>query len=261
MTLRVAWFATAKGTSSRLLFNCTKRAIDDGRLDAEIVCVVCNREEGHSPNTDRFIADVIEAEVPLIAKSSLRKRRKAGAKVSIPSEELPPWRHEYDKRLYKRIQEFEPDIGILAGYMLVMTHELYRKLPCLNLHPALPGGPIGTWQQVIHQLIDKRADHSGMVLQRVTGVLDRGPVATWAQYPIVGPKFDELWLRDGDDPWSETGLFRAIREAGVIREKQFLLQSLRALASGSAPVPECDSVRQGIDLTDQVEGAISVENE
>ncbi len=257
MTLRIAWFATARGTSSRLLLNAANDAIREGRLDAEIVCVVCNRVRGQSPNTDLFLDDVEQSGIPLIASSSLEWRRRVGGEISVPGQELADWRRDYDRHLHDQILEYQPDLGMLAGYMLVITDVICEQLPCLNLHPALPDGPIGTWQQVIHQLITEQAHRSGMVLQRVTTELDRGPTVTWSQYPIRGPMFDELWQQHGEDTESETPLFQAIREAGASREPIFILQSLQAIAAqmstSSTSALAHTGQRIGLDITAEVE--------
>ena len=259
MTRRIAWFATAKGTSSRKLLNAAQTAIEHGRLDAEIVCVVCNRERGQSINTDAFLTDAERAGIPIIASSSGEWRKRVRGEVSNPSAALAPWRREYDRHLYEQIQQHAPDFGMLAGYMLIVTDVICDNLPCLNLHPALPDGPIGTWQQVIHELIRERAEHSGMVLQRVTTALDRGPTVTWAQYPIRGPEFDPLWGDHADDPESETPLFHAIRHAGASREPTFILQSLQSIASGAAHVPRADASDPGTEITAQVERAMKLD--
>ena len=257
MTLRIAWFATARGNSSRLLFNAARDAISAGRLDAQIVCVVCNRSPGQSANTDAFLEDVRVAHVPLIASSALEWRRRVGGEISNPSGELASWRRDYDQHLYDRIRSYSPDIGMLAGYMLIITDVICDQLPCLNLHPALPDGPIGTWQQVIHQLIAEQAQTSGMVLQRVTTELDRGPTVTWARYPIRGGHFDRLWEEFGHDALTKTPLFDAIREAGASREPTFILQSLRAIAARGADtgtlLPASSEQASGAEITRQVE--------
>ena len=261
MTLRIAWFATAKGTSSRLLLNAAIDAIREGRLDAEIVCVVCNRVRGQSANTDAFLDGVDKAGLPLIASSSLEWRRQVGGQVSVPGQKLAPWRRDYDRHLYDQILQYAPDLGMLAGYMLVVTDVICDHLPCLNLHPALPDGPVGTWQQVIHQLIAEQAQTSGMVLQRVTTELDRGPTVTWAQYPIRGPHFDPLWDEHSHDAESETPLFHAIREAGASREPTFILQSLQTIASqmasaSTSALPPPDRAT-GSDISEAVEAEMS----
>ena len=260
MALRIAWFATAKGASSRLLLNAVIDAISEDRLDAEIVCVICNRVRGQSANTDSFLDDVEQANIPLITSSSLEWRRRVGGEISTSGQELATWRRDYDRHLYDQIARFAPEIGMLAGYMLVITDAICDRLPCLNLHPALPNGPIGTWQEVIHQLIAEQADKSGMSLQRVTTELDRGPIVTWAQYPIRGPKFDELWGQYGHDSESETPLFQAIRAAGAGREPTFILQSLQAISGGVASVSAtalaAGDLRPGSDISEAVEAEL-----
>lgn len=253
MTLRLAWFATARGTSSRLLFNSALDAIRAGSLDAEIVCVVCNRAPGQSDNTDAFLADVNSAGIPLIAESSRDWRRRVGGELSTPGAELAPWRRDFDRSLLKRLRAHAPDAAMLAGYMLVLSDVICDALPCLNLHPALPDGPIGTWQQVIHELIREQAERSGLVLQRVTTELDRGPTVTWMQYPIRGPGLDDLWRRADQDLGVEQALFDAIRKRGVARESAFVLESLQAIASN----PTLLDHPHGADITEAVERAIA----
>ncbi|MDE2988282.1 MAG: formyltransferase family protein [Chloroflexota bacterium] len=257
MTLRIAWFATARGGSSRKLLNAANEAIREGRLDAEIVCVVCNRVRGQSANTDRFLDDVDSAGIPLISSSSLEWRRRVGGEISVPGRELASWRRDFDRHLYRQMLQHSPDVGMLAGYMLVITDVICDQLPCINLHPALPDGPIGTWQQVIHELIARQADRSGMVLQRVTTELDRGPTVTWAEYPIRGPLFDPLWAEHGDDSDSETPLFHAIREAGASREPAFILKSLQAIAAQDSVATTTNDI--GLDITAAVESEVDRE--
>lgn len=258
MTLRLAWFASARGTSSRLLFNRARAAIADGSLDAEIVCAFCNREPGQSPNTDAFLEDVSAAGIPLVARSSAAWRRRVGGERSDPAGRLAPWRRDYDQWVRGQIAPYRPDAALLAGYMLVVTDALCDALPMLNLHPAAPDGPTGTWQQVISQIIRSRAREHGMQLQQVTPELDRGPVVTSATYPIRGDAFDPLWRSNPDPSDQESPLFRAIRHAGVQREPIFIIESLRACARNpSAPPSQLDITeiveRRLIELAELVE--------
>ena len=256
MPLRLAWFATARGTSSRLLFWAACDAIRSGRLDAEIVCVVCNRNAGQAEQTDSFLAEVTAAGVPLITESSRDWRRRVGGERSVPGADLAAWRRDFDRRLLERIEPFKPDAAMLAGYMLILSEVICDAVPCLNLHPALPDGPIGTWQQVIHELIRQRADRSGLVLQRVTTELDRGPTVTWAQYPIRGPQFDPLWDEHGRTTDWETPLFQAIRRAGASREPAFIIQSLQAVADDRALLAG-EATSAGVEISEAVEQALS----
>lgn len=251
MTLRLAWFATARGTSSRLLFNRAREAIAAGDLDVEIACVFCNRERGQSSNTDAFLDDVEASGVPLIAKSSGAWRRAVGGELSDPAGALAPWRRGYDEWVLEQIAEHNPDAALLAGYMLIVTDALSNALPMLNLHPAAPGGPAGTWQQVISHLIRSGASEHGMQLQRVTAELDRGPLVTSASYSIRSPAFDPPWKAAPDPEDLESPLFRAIRAAGVRREPFFIIESLRAYARNPAAPPA------GLDISKRVETSLA----
>ena len=260
MTLRIAWFATAKGTSSRLLLESTQAAIAGGRLDAEIVVVFCNRERGQSANTDAFLNAVESAGMPLRTISSGAWRKRVGGELSAPGGALAPWRRDFDEAVAEVIAPFRPEVGVLAGYMLVTTEALCETLPLLNLHPAEPGGPVGAWQEVIGALIAGRAERSGMMLQRVTTELDRGPIVSFCSYPIRGGTFDSLWAAPPDAA-EGSPLSRAIRAEGVRREPGFIVASLQAIASmqgagGVVPLPGGDERGPEIDVTEVVEAGL-----
>ena len=71
------------------------------------------------------------------------------------------------------------DVCVLAGYMLVVGSGLCRAWPMLNLHPALPDGPVGSWQEVVWRLIAERAGVTGVMTHLVTEDVDRGPVVSY----------------------------------------------------------------------------------
>ena len=257
MTLRIAWFATARGTSSQLLLDTVQAAIEQGHLDAEIVVVFCNRERGQSENTDAFLSAVDSWGLPLVLISSGAWRKRVGGTRSDPGGQLAPWRHDFDHAVRQAIEPFRPEVGILAGYMLVATAELCEHLPLLNLHPAEPEGPIGTWREVNSMLIGEGADSSGLMLQLASADLDRGPILTWCAYPIRGGRLDRLWAARPDPTDEASPLFGAIRAEGVRREPIFIMESLRALAEGrlAMPAPHDDGPR--LNLTADVENVLA----
>jgi len=130
------------------------------------------------------------------------------------------------------------DLGVLAGYMLIVTEEACQRYNLLNLHPAPPGGPAGTWQEVIWQLIEQTAKTAGVMMHLATKELDQGPPVTYCTYSIHGPAFDRLWaqvvgrsvaeVQAGED--EENRLFREIRRQGVMRELPLVVATLRAFA-------------------------------
>ena len=255
MTLRIAWFASARGTGSRLLLEETLAAIQGERLDAEVVCVFCNRERKQSENTKAFLTYVKKREIPVIEQGSLAWRKRVHGEISDPRRQLAAWRRDFDEAAMRRIEEHRPDVAVMAGYMLVVTEELFNKLPMLNLHPALPDGPIGTWQEVIRELIKRRASKSGMTLQRITEKLDRGPAFSICCYPLPDEQFESL--RAQDDVHSEDSeLFRAIRAEGVKRESVFLVESLKKIAE-DPKLLEPNAMSDPFDLTKPVDKELS----
>ena len=124
-----------------------------------------------------------------------------------------------------RLQDFSPDLCVLAGYMLIVSQEMCRRYNMINLHPAAPGGPTGTWQEVIWQLIDSQAQETGVMMHLVTPELDKGPPVAYCTFPIRGDPFDKYWpeiegLQVNSSNGHDAGdsLFKPIRKNGVARE-------------------------------------------
>ncbi len=268
MTLRVGWFSTGRGDGSRRLLKAAADAIGAGDLGAEIAFLFCNRERGEYEATDGFL-DLAESHaIPTVTLSSRKFRRDRGGALSKPGEPLPAWRAEYDGEVAKLLEEHAFDVGVLAGYMLIFTPEMAGRHPFLNLHPAEPGGPIGTWQQVIWDLIDARATQSGVMIHMATDELDRGPIVSYCTYSLRGDAFDALW----DDIGAQTAaglraaagaehpLFLEIRRHGAARELPLVIETLRALSQARVRVDgrhvvdgQGDPLANGLDLTEEVE--------
>lgn len=271
MTVHLAWFATARGQTSRRLLQAAHDEIASGRLDARIVVVFCNRDRGEDPNTDAFLDQVEAYGIPLVTFSSREFRRSRGEKPARKNEPLPPWRTDYDREVMRLLQPYTFDLGVLAGYMLIFTEEPAGRWDLLNLHPAAPGGPKGMWQDVIWQLIESRAERSGVMMHLATPELDEGPPVTYCTYPIRGPEFDGLWRRiEGrsvDEIKKSEGesnpLFAAIRRHGVAREIPLVVETLRAFADGRVRIENkrvLDSEGHevdGYDLTGEIERAVA----
>lgn len=268
---KIGWFSTARGEGSRQLLTTVITAIRSGELQAGIEFVFCSREPGENPKTDLFLEMVRGYGIPLVCYSY----RKFAAEKGAPntSNELPQWRLDYDREVMRRIRHFRPNMCMLAGYMLIVGKEMCQKYAMINLHPALPGGPTGTWQEVIWKLIAADANETGVMIHLVTPELDRGPVVSYCMFPIHGGPFDaaryELQGRDLDEVKRSAGennrLFQLIRHEGVKRELPLIVATLKALADGKmivTPGKVTDArgeVVPGFDLTGQIERAVSGE--
>ena len=258
--LRIAWLTTGRGPGSLGALEHLFRAIDAG-LPIKVATVFVNREPGEAEPTDRLMDLVRSREVPLETLSSVRFRKERGGRLSKPGEPLQPWRREFDRAVAERLGGHRFDLGVMFGYMLIATEPLYEACTFINDHPALPDGPVGAWQPVICELIRTRATESGCMWNVVTGDLDRGPVVSFCRFPIAGPDIAPLWaeamaVEDPDDEQlQETRLFQEIRRRGVLTERPFMVETLRAIAEGRIAVPPPGAPA---DLTLDVERALSM---
>ncbi|MCH7706569.1 MAG: hypothetical protein IIB33_05935 [Chloroflexi bacterium] len=233
--LELGWFSTGRGEGSRNLLRLVQEQIAGGSLPARIQFVFCNREPGEAEGSDQFATLVRSYGIPLVTLSSQRFRRERSARS------FNQVREEFDQEALRRLADFNPDMVVLAGYMLFTAAEMCQRFNMINLHPAKPGGPVGTWQQVIWELIGQRAEEAGAQVQRATMDWDQGPVISYCTFPITGPDFDPLWEEVSGRSveelksayWEDLPLFQRIRAEGVKREGPLVLETIRAIADGS----------------------------
>lgn len=268
--LRIGWFATGRGAGSRGLLRFIHAAIADGRLDAQIEFVFSNREPGEAAGSDAFLALARSCGLPPVTLSSARYRKAHGGGP------MANHRAGFDREVMRLLRDYRPDVCVLAGYMLIFGAEMCRRYPLLNLHGALPDGPVGTWQSVIWQLIESGATHTGVMVHLATEAVDRGPPLAHCVIPIKGVAGDAAWNALAGKSVSEVKaaagedhpLFRHIRAAGYRREPHLLLATLRAVAEGRLQVrpgaaldgngnPLAATYPAGLPLTDAVEAAVA----
>ena len=269
--LRIGWFSTGRGEGSRKLLRAAVEAIQRRRLDAEVAFVFCNRERGQFDATDAFFDQVAGYGIPLVTLSDARFRREHRGEIARAGTPLPAWRTDYDRTVAELLRPYDYDLGMLAGYMLVMTVPLFEGHAMLNLHPAAPEQPAGTWQEVTWQLIAQRVDHGGVRIHLVTAELDAGAIVTYCAFPLRGPTIDLLWRtaehRSIDELRQSEGeafpLFQEIRRRGAAREVPLVVETLRAFADGRLRVDDGRTmaggtrVVHGFDLTPEIEGTLA----
>jgi len=237
-----------------------QRSIALGEIKAETAFVFCNREPGEAKESDLFLKLVESYGVPLICFSSSSFKAQKGAH----------WRIGYDREVMKRLKGFDVDLCVLAGYMLIVSEEMCRKYNMINLHPAAPGGPSGTWQEVIWQLIDNQAQETGVMMHLVTPELDEGPPATYCTFPIRGKPFDKYWAEIAGRPLEEikreqgesNRLFKTIRQHGLAREFPLIIATLKAFSQGRVKIKEGNVVDadgkaiKGYNLTEEIDRVV-----
>jgi phosphoribosylglycinamide formyltransferase 1 len=256
--LRIAWLTTGRGPGSYGALEHAFTAIDDG-LPVEIAVVFINRDPGEAEATDRLMALVRERGVPLETLSSIAFRKARGGKLSKPGEPLPQWRTDYDVAVAERLGKYTFGLGLLFGYMLIATEPLYGRFTFINDHPALPDGPIGTYQEVIYELMRRGAQESGCMWHVVTGDVDRGPAISFCRYAIFDDATEPLWQTyrglTGEQKLDETPLYQEIRRRGVERERPLMVETLRAFTESRLTI----SAEGPVDLSAAVEAAVKAQ--
>ena len=261
--LRLGWLSTGRGPGSRGLLEEAHKAIASGKLNASIDYVLCTRTRGEAEGSDIFL-DKAEGYGLTTTSLSLRDYRQHRDKD-------PHWRDRYNADLLAAIQDRPVDALVFAGLMLVVSEDIVNAYPALNLHPALPGGPVGAWQDVIWELIRHDAVETGVMVQLSTAEVDKGPVIAWCRFPIRGREFDILWdeiagqsvdtLRQ--EHGEEHPLFAKIRQTGLHREALTLVEALCQIADGNVQIDgggvlnaSGQPLENGLDITDRIEAAI-----
>ena len=258
MSFRFGWFSSGRDFAARQLLQATWERMTEGFIPGEITFVFCDRERGEAEQSDLFLDLAEELGLQSITFSSRRFR------PELRKEDLTQWRVEYHQGVMERIASCTYDLLVLAGYMLILSPEMCLRYPMINLHPALPGGPTGTWEEVIDKLIGERAETTGAMMHLVTPELDRGPVIAYYSFPIQGGAFAPFW----EGNLTERGpLFWLIRQEGVRREIPLIVLTLKALAEGRIRIKDgkvVDSTGkalEGLSLTQEVEEYLRVHPE
>ncbi len=270
--LTIGWFSTGRDEAAKQLLQVVHQKIQSGRIKGNIVFVFSNREPGEDIESDVFFELVRSYQIPLICFSSQKFKDLKGVKAGAEGEILRRWRLEYDREVMKRLDGFQPDLCVLAGYMLIVGQEMCRRYNMINLHPAVPGGPKGSWQEVIWALIENRSAESGVMMHLVTPELDSGPVITYCTYPIRGKPFDDYWRelngRSTAEIKKEQGekneLFQLIRRHGLAREFPLIVSTLEAFGKGEIKIEAGRLLDRkgnpisGYNLSNEVNGAIKL---
>lgn len=206
------------------------------------------------------------------------ERRKAARRAEAAGDPGPisAWRDDFNATFAGELPA--SDVDLLLGDMWIWGPQLCSARTGLNLHPALPTGPLGVmWFDAIWDLVAADAVESGVMIHRVTAAVDEGPVVAFARYNLRHGALAPLWAelptgadraelidrerrlrRDSTHP-----LFVALRAAGLAREAPLVLETLRAMADGrfrlvdgEVLAPDGARLAMGVDLTPEVERVV-----
>jgi phosphoribosylglycinamide formyltransferase-1 len=149
--LRIAVLASTRGTDMQAIID----EIEAGKLNAEIVCVICNKKDAYA----------------------LERARKHGIEAIF----LDPKNksaEEYDMEILKELEKRNVDLILLIGYKRYVTKVLLDKYRyrIMNIHPSLlPAFP--GWDTEVHKaVLEYGCKVTGCTLHFVDENLDAGPI-------------------------------------------------------------------------------------
>jgi phosphoribosylglycinamide formyltransferase 1 len=137
-------------------------AINSGRLNANIACVISNRPDAYG--LERAVA----ADIP----NHCLDHKEFADRVS------------YDAALKELIEQYQPDCIALAGFMRILTPDFVNHFTgrMFNIHPSLL--PKYKGLNTHQQAIDNGDQEHGVSVHFVTPELDGGPVVIQSRVPV-----------------------------------------------------------------------------
>ena len=185
-------------------------ARDAGTLPVEIAAVISNRPEA----------------------KGLETAAKAGIVTHFVDHKGFAGREAFDAALAECIDQFSPDLVVLAGFMRILTERFVRHYEgrLMNIHPSLlPSFPgLHTHQRALAEGVRIH----GCTVHFVTPTLDLGPVIIQAAIPVL----------DGDDE-------DALAARTLVQEHRIYPQAVRWFVEGRLHL-ENGCVRLAADLID-----------
>ena len=156
---RLVILISGRGSNLQAIINATR----NGQLDVDIATVISNRPDA----------------------AGLSIAQSAGIDTQVIDHKRFPKRSDFDQALKQSIEQFAPDLIVLAGFMRILGHEFVNhfKGKLINIHPSLlpkyPG--LDTHQRAID---NADAEH-GASIHFVNNELDGGPVVLQVKVDVL----------------------------------------------------------------------------
>ncbi|HEX2833505.1 MAG TPA: phosphoribosylglycinamide formyltransferase [Thermoanaerobaculia bacterium] len=171
--MRLAVLLSGRGSN----FQAIHEAIENGTLDAEIVCVISNRPDA----------------------AGIARARDYGYDAHVIDHKAFPNRAAHETEVLKVLDAARPDYIVLAGYMRLLSANFVERFRdrILNIHPSLlPSFPgVDAQAQALQHgvkiagctvhFVDENLDAGPILLQRAVEVLDDDTVESLSARILV----------------------------------------------------------------------------
>lgn len=163
--LRIGVMVSGNGSNLQSIID----HVDAGRLDAEVVCVISNREHAFA----------------------LERARKHGIPAIFLNHRSFPDRESFDAAAVEALRRHGVELVALAGFNRIVSRVMLDAFPMaiLNIHPALlPSFPGGHAQR---QALEHGVKIAGCTVHLVDAGTDTGPIIAQAAVPVLDTDSEE----------------------------------------------------------------------
>jgi phosphoribosylglycinamide formyltransferase-1 len=156
--MKLAVLLSGRGSN----FEAIHQAIENGALDAQIVCVLSNRPDARG----------------------IERARELGLEARVFDHKQYPTRAAHEEDVLRALAEAEPDFIVLAGYMRLLSPAFVAAFPhrIVNIHPSLLPAFPGIDAQA--QAVAYGVKVSGCTVHFVDENLDAGPILVQRAVPV-----------------------------------------------------------------------------
>lgn len=163
---------------------------------------------------------------------SLERAEKAGIKNEVISPKDYPDRSAFNKAFLEKLNEYDPDLIVLAGFLVVIPEIVINKYEgrIINIHPSLIPSFCGTgyYGLKVHKAaLERGVKVSGATVHFVDAGTDTGPIILQKA----------VYVEEGDTP--ETLQRRIMEEA----EWKILPQAIDLIATGKVTYTNTSDMR------------------
>lgn len=157
--LRLAVFISGRGSNMLSILEATKNP----DFPAKIEVVLANKADA----------------------GGIQSAKKNGIPTEIVEHKNFEKREDFEDEVQERLEKYEIDMIILAGFMRILSEDFVTKWPdqILNIHPSLLPEYKGT--NTHQRAIDDGKTESGCTVHFVTPELDSGPIILQKKVPIL----------------------------------------------------------------------------
>ncbi len=137
-------------------------AIKNNKLDASIKAVISNNHNAYG----------------------IQRANNAGINTEILDHKNYPDRERFDQQLIKLIDQYQPDLLVLAGYMRILCDNFINHFSnkIINIHPSLL--PKFKGLNTHKRVLQAGEKEHGLTIHYVTSELDSGPIIKQVKVPV-----------------------------------------------------------------------------